>query len=123
MTDQRLEQLVGRLLRSGVVLSAVVVLAGGAWWLAEMGGRAPAYHQFRGEPAELRHPGVMLRSLAHPRAEAVIELGLLLLIATPVSRVALALAAFALERDRTYAAITFAVLALLVYSLTQPFGG
>ena len=123
MTDQRLEQMVGMLLRVGVMLSALVVIAGGAWWLAERGGAAPPYHEFRGEPAYLRHPAGLVKSLAHPRPEAVIELGLMLLIATPVARVALALAAFAVERDLTYIAITFVVLALLVYSLTQPFGG
>ena len=122
MTDNRLEQMVGTLLRAGVLISALVVLAGGIWWLAEVGGAAPAYNQFQGEPSELRHVGLLATSLAHPRPEIVIQLGLLLLIATPVARVILALVAFALERDFTYVGITVVVLVVLIYSLVMPFG-
>ncbi len=121
MTDERLEQMVGALLRAGVLVSAAVVLAGGIWWLAVTGGAPPEYDQFRGEAADLRNVGLLLRSLAHPRPETLIQLGLVLLIATPVARVALALLAFLLERDRTYIAITVIVLGVLLYSLTLAF--
>lgn len=123
MTDDRLEQMVGTLLRGGVLLSALVVLAGGVWWLAETGRAAPAYRRFQAEPAELRHVGLLVTGLAHPRPEIIIQLGLLLLIATPVARVALALVAFALERDYTYVVLTAVVLAVLLFSLAMPFGG
>jgi uncharacterized membrane protein len=49
--------------------------------------------------------------------EAVIQLGLLILIATPVARVIFSLVGFVLERDRVYVAITLAVLAILAYSI------
>ena len=123
MTDDRLEQMIGSLLRAGVMVSAILVLGGGVWWLAEAGRAAPAFGQFHGEPEELRHAGRLVASLAHPRASLIIQLGLLLLIATPVARVALALVAFALEGDRTYVVITVVVLAVLIYSLVLPFGG
>lgn len=122
MTDERLEQIVGTLLRSGVLISAAVVLAGGVWWLAQAGGSPAVYQHFHGEPRELRGIAGLLGSLAHPGPAAVIQLGLLLLIATPVARVILALVGFALERDRTYVAITLIVLAVLLYSLALPFG-
>jgi uncharacterized membrane protein len=48
---------------------------------------------------------------------ALIQLGLFLLIATPVARVILSVAAFAVERDRVYVAITTLVLAILLYSI------
>lgn len=51
------------------------------------------------------------------RGRALIQLGLLLLIATPVSRVAFSVFAFERQRDWTYVGITLAVLAVLVYSL------
>ena len=123
MTDERLEIIVGRLLRTGVLLSAAVVLAGGIWWLAEAGHRAPDYGEFHSEPHELRDIPALARSLAHPSPAIVIQWGLLLLIATPVARVALALAAFALERDRTYMVITVVVLLVLLYSLASPTAG
>ena len=48
---------------------------------------------------------------------AIVQLGLVLLIATPVARVAFTLVAFARQRDRAYVMITTIVLALLLYSL------
>jgi uncharacterized membrane protein len=47
----------------------------------------------------------------------VIQLGLILLIATPVARVALSLLAFAVQKDKMYVVVTAIVLGLLVYSL------
>jgi len=46
-----------------------------------------------------------------------VQLGLVLLIATPMVRVALTLVAFLWQRDRLYVCITAFVLALLVYGL------
>jgi uncharacterized membrane protein len=46
----------------------------------------------------------------------IIQLGVLLLIATPVARVAFALVAFAIERDRLYVAVSATVLAVLLFS-------
>jgi uncharacterized membrane protein len=51
------------------------------------------------------------------QSESIVQLGLLLLIATPVARVALTLVAFILQRDRTYVGVTALVLALLLYGL------
>jgi uncharacterized membrane protein len=48
----------------------------------------------------------------------LIQLGLLLLIATPVARVAFSVAAFAMQRDRLYVVVALIVLAVLMYSLT-----
>ena len=111
MTDERLEAIVGNLLRAGVVTAAAIVLAGGAWYLATARQSAPDYHQFR--------PAVRsVRALSQlPLPEAVIFAGLLILIATPVARVVFSLAAFALERDRTYVVCTLIVLVILLYSI------
>ena len=122
MTDQRLERIVGQLLRTGVLMAAAVVLVGGAWWLAEFGSHLPAYQRFTMEQPELRHFPALLRSAAHPRPDTVIQLGLLILIATPIARVLMALLGFALERDHTYVAVCVVVLVVLIYSLVLPFG-
>ncbi|MGH2465577.1 MAG: DUF1634 domain-containing protein [Candidatus Limnocylindrales bacterium] len=55
--------------------------------------------------------------LAVLRPIALAQAGLLVLIATPVFRVFVSLVAFALERDRLYAAITATVLVLLLVSI------
>jgi uncharacterized membrane protein len=54
---------------------------------------------------------------------AIVQLGLVLLIATPVARVAMSLVAFILQRDRVYIVVTSIVLALLIYSLTGGIAG
>ena len=111
MTDRRLELIIGTLLRVGVALAASVVLGGGIWYLATAGMAPADYRHFH---TTTRGFG-SLGSLSAP--EAVIQLGLLILIATPVARVIFSLVGFVLERDRVYVAITLAVLAILVYSI------
>ena len=114
--DQRIEQLIGYLLITGVLLSAVIVLIGGVIYLARHGNEIPSYHAFRGEPENLRAVrGLMaLDSLRHGRG--LIQLGLVLLIFTPIARVALAVLGFARERDWMYVAISAIVLGVLLYS-------
>ena len=111
MTDSRLEQIVGNLLRAGVVLAAAVVLAGGIWYLAAQGGTLEDYHNFHG----VHRKAPFTQGLSAPLA--TIEIGLLLLIATPVARVVFSIAAFAAERDTMYVGFTLVVLAILAYSL------
>jgi len=117
VTDKRLEGIVARLLQTGVLVSATVVLAGGVWFLSQNGGARPQYQQFRPPDVVLRSPAKLIRGLAHPDPASVIQLGLLILIATPVARVAFSLVAFALERDRLYVLITLIVFAVLIYSV------
>jgi uncharacterized membrane protein len=117
-TEHEVELLLGRLLQVGVAVSAAVVLAGGAVYLVRHGGARPHYGRFVGEPAELRSVTGILHAAAAVQGRAIIQLGLLLLIATPVARVAFSLFAFLRERDRAYVLITSFVLALLLVSLT-----
>ena len=115
--DEAVELLVGRLLRAGVLASAALVLAGGVVYLA---GHAlePAHGAvFAGEPDDLTRVGGILRSSGELTGRGLIMGGLLLLIATPVARVALSLATFVLQRDRLYVAMTAFVLLLLLASL------
>jgi uncharacterized membrane protein len=116
-TEHEVELLLGRLLQVGVAIAGVVVLAGGAVYLARHGGARPQYGRFVGEPEELRSVMGILHAVAAMRGRAIIQLGLLLLIATPVARVAFSLVAFLRERDRAYVLITAFVLALLLVSL------
>ncbi len=116
-TDQQVDQFLGNLLRAGVMLAAVTVLAGGVLYLARHGTDPADYRVFRGEPADLRSPlGIVTDALAL-QGRGLIQLGLLLLMATPVARVAFSVYAFARQRDATYVAATLIVLALLLYSL------
>ena len=116
-TDKRVESIVGNLLRAGVLLSAVVVLAGGILYLIHYGGNAPDYRVFRGEPEELKGLTGIVKDALSLHRRALIQFGLLLLIATPVARVVFAVIAFALQRDVTYVIISLIVLTTLLFSL------
>jgi uncharacterized membrane protein len=116
-TDQQVEAIVSNLLRAGVILAAAVVLAGGVSYLIRHGTTAPDYRVFHGEPADLRRvPGIINDGIAL-RSRGIIQLGLLLLIATPVARVAFSVVAFALQGDCLYVGMTLIVLGVLLYSL------
>jgi len=115
--DRRIEVILGNLLRTGVLLSATVVLAGACVYLSRHAHEKADYRVFLGEPSEFRTiPGV-IQSVIHGRGRGLIQLGLLLLIATPIARVAFSVVGFAIERDRMYVAFTLIVLAILLYSL------
>ena len=115
--DRRMDEIIGALLRFGVILAAAVVFAGGVVYLVRYGWSTARYGIFQGEPSDLRHIGSILRDALAFHARGIIQLGLLLLIATPVARVIFTVFAFAHERDWTYVAVTLVVLTLLLYSL------
>ena len=112
-----MDRMIGILLRAGVLASAAVTLSGGIWHFVQGGAALPDYRVFRPELAEMHGLGEVLRGIAHGRSQSLIQLGLLMLIATPIARVALSVVAFSLERDRMYVAITLIVLGGLIASL------
>lgn len=113
----RLERQIARLLRAGVATAATVVLAGGLVYLARYGTGPVQLGVFRGEPEVLRTIPGIVGETARLGSRGCIQFGLLLLIATPVLRVASACAASLYQRDWRYAAISAAVLAVLLGSL------
>ena len=117
--DVRVEGIIGNLLRAGVILAAAVVLAGGVLYVAKYGHQKPQYEMFRGEPSDLRNVSQITQQAISLHARGLIQLGLLILIATPVARVAFSVMAFAAERDWLYVVVTLIVLAVLLYSLTS----
>ncbi|MDR3748594.1 MAG: DUF1634 domain-containing protein [Acidobacteriota bacterium] len=115
--DLRIEVIIGTLLRTGVILAASVVTIGAVIYLLHHGHEAANYTVFHGEPEALMGLRAILHGALHGSGRAIIQFGLLLLIATPLARVAFSAAAFALERDYLYVVITLIVLAILLYSL------
>jgi uncharacterized membrane protein len=116
-TDEHVEGIIGNLLRWGVMIAASVVFAGAVVYLWRHGTEYPNYQVFRGEPTDLKTVwGICQQTLAG-RGRGLIQLGLLLLVATPIARVAFSLVAFARQRDRLYVGVTLFVLAVLLYSL------
>jgi uncharacterized membrane protein len=117
LNEETIHGIIGNLLRGGVLLAAVITLIGGVLYLMSYGNSLPDYHVFRGEPADLRSITGILRDLVSLQSRGIIQFGLLVLIATPVTRVAFSILAFALQRDRTYILITLIVLATLLFSI------
>ncbi|MGA2960322.1 MAG: DUF1634 domain-containing protein [Candidatus Korobacteraceae bacterium] len=116
--DRRMELIIGILLRLGVMLAGSVVLFGAVVYLIRNGAAAlPDYKSFHGESAQLSTVEGILSGVWQFRGRAIIQLGVLLLIATPVARVVFAVVAFALEKDKLYVCLTLIVLAILMFSL------
>jgi uncharacterized membrane protein len=116
-SDHEVEQIVGRLLQVGVLVATLVVAVGAVALLLTQGSAVLDFSRFQGESSELRSVGSVIRGVSARDPRAIVQLGLILLIATPVARVALTLVAFALQRDRLYVALTTIVLAVLLYGL------
>lgn len=115
--EWRMEQLVGRVLQVGVLVAAALVLAGGLVLLVQHGGARADFHEFVGVPERYRTVLGSLRAALALDGRGLVQLGTIVLIATPVARVALTLVAFLLQRDRIYVALTAVVLVVLLYGL------
>lgn len=112
--------MVGAILRVGVIVSALIAIVGATLYLAGHGGGPADYHTFRGEPFYLRNlPAILAEAAAlHPRA--IMQLGIVLLLATPLMRVALSALSFAVQKDGLYVAVTLMVFAVLLFGLLGP---
>jgi uncharacterized membrane protein len=113
--DEKMEWMMGLLLRVGVLLAATVVIAGGAMYLADHHGQRVSYRHFVGHPISVRHPAEM----TGPTSLAVLDVGILLLVAVPIARVGFAVVAFLVERDWLYTAVSVLILAVLVWGMLR----
>ncbi|MBD2298170.1 DUF1634 domain-containing protein [Nostoc sp. FACHB-87] len=116
-SEQQLEYILSNLLKYGVLIASAVVLLGGILYLINHGSEPATYQVFHGEPSEFRSPAGVFNAVLAGSRRGIIQLGLLLLIATPVLRVIISLLAFIFKRELTYIVVTLLVLASLTYSL------
>lgn len=121
LDDDRVEGLIAHLLRAGVVIAALVVIGGAVPYLVESPRAHVDYRTFHGEPDNLKSVHGIIRTALGGDPRGIIQLGLLLLIATPIARVMFSAVAFAIEGDRMYVGFTLLVLAVLLYSLFGSF--
>jgi uncharacterized membrane protein len=118
-TDQELDVSVAGMLRFGVTLSALVVLAGGLLFLRHPWSAIPDYSHFRAGDSSLRTLSGIVRGAVRLSPQSIIQLGLILLIATPVARIAFCVVGFARQRSRLYVLISLTVLIILLFSLVN----
>jgi uncharacterized membrane protein len=112
-----MEITISRMLRAGVSLAAFVVLVGEILYLWQAHGVRTDYGYFHGVPTPVEHFTLVIEGIRHLDSRSIIRLGILLLIATPIVRVAFCLYSFAMQRDKLYIPISATVLAVLLYSL------
>jgi uncharacterized membrane protein len=112
--DADLEKVIGNLLRYGVLTSSLVVFAGGLVYLIRHGGQLPQYHEFRGEPDKMKKPVLMWEAIRRGEGRPLIQLGLLILVATPIARIAFSFVGYLLEKDYLYAVLTVIVLLVIL---------
>ena len=115
--DKRLDKVVSVVLRTGVMLSAAFVLIGGVAWLGSHTEAAPDRRKFQSAAPQLTHIGGIMHGVLAWDPLYIIQLGLLILIATPIVRVIVCAAGFALERDWAYVVISLIVLGFLLFSI------
>ncbi|MEK7705651.1 MAG: DUF1634 domain-containing protein [Myxococcota bacterium] len=113
----RFERLIGKVLLLGVGLAAAIVLAGAVLYLVRHGHETARYGIFHGEPTALRTIHGVILSSAALSARAIIQLGLIVLVAVQLVRVGLTVWLFWVARDRVFVAVSVVVLAMLLYSL------
>jgi uncharacterized membrane protein len=119
-TKDYTSNIIGWILRGGVILSATIILIGFLLLLAHIWGQPGLVMSIGTFPHSLSQVWSGLKVL---QPQAIIVTGLLLLIATPVITVATSLVAFAIEHDRRFVVIASIVLAILLASMFIGKGG
>jgi uncharacterized membrane protein len=112
-----LELVIGKLLRTCVIVTSVVVIVGAVRFLPGAFHTTVSYGTFHGEPAAFRSVVGILRDAVTGDGRAIVEAGMLLLVLTPILRVAFSAFAFLHEKDYLYVGLTLVVLGLLLFSL------
>ena len=114
--DLKMEIAISRMLRAGVSAAAFVVLVGWILYLRQTHGIESDYHHFHGVPSPADRFTPVFEGVRHLNSRSIIRLGILLLIATPIMRVAFCVYSFATQKDKLYVVVSGIVLTVLLYS-------
>ena len=118
-TDKELESSIAKVLQVGVALAAALVLIGGILLLRHPGSPIRDYSHFTPVAPSLRSSQGVAVAAFHLQPQAIVQFGLLLLIAVPVIRVLYCVVGFLRQRDGLYTIISGIVLVVLFYSLAH----
>ena len=120
MNDAQLQNSLARVMLTGVLVAAAVMVAGLIWFVVTHDGMPTGDHVFSGDPKYFENPVSMLQRaldrnyVGHRRS--LIMIGVVLLLINPLIRVAFAAVGFAAQRNRLYTVISLAVLGVLLLS-------
>lgn len=118
-----MELFLGKFLRFGVTASCAITLLGGILYLWQQGGILPDYAPtpdnlpFKGVDLNLRSFSTIMQGIVALDGASIIQFGVLVLIATPILRVAISAVAFLIEKDYLYVVITLIVLAIIIANM------
>ncbi|HVW97935.1 MAG TPA: DUF1634 domain-containing protein [Mucilaginibacter sp.] len=115
--DTDIQKLVGQVLRGGMIVSISIVFFGGIFYLWRHGHSVPDYKAFKGIPAFLQHTDSLISAAFALKGQAIIQLGIVLLVATPILRVMFSTVGFLLEKDYLYVGISLLVLIIIFASM------
>lgn len=115
--DKDMQAVIGWVLRLGVIISMAVVFIGGIIYLYRHGHTIANYKTFSGVPEFLQTPRGILNGIVTFRGRAIIQAGIVLLIATPVIRIICSAIGFIMEKDYLYTGITIFVLMIIVIGM------
>ena len=121
--DTDMQLLLGRVLRAGMITSVSIVFFGGVLYLYRHGSSVPDYRVFKGVPPFLQNIGSLFEAAFTLHGQAIIQLGIILLIATPILRVMFSTMGFVLEKDYLYTCISILVLIIIFASMLSGHGG
>jgi uncharacterized membrane protein len=121
--DKDMQAVIGWVLRAGVFISMLIVFFGGLIYLYRHGHTIANYHEFKGVPDFVHSPGGIINGMLNLRGRAIIQAGIVLLIATPIIRVVFSAVGFILEKDHLYTGITFIVLLVIIISALSGHAG
>jgi uncharacterized membrane protein len=121
--DTDIQSLIGQVLRGGMIVSMSVVFLGGILFMYRHGHSIPDYKAFKGIPPFLQTPGSLINAALILKGQAIIQLGIILLIATPILRVIFSTIGFVLEKDYLYVGISILVLLIIFASMMSGHAG
>ncbi|HVW15454.1 MAG TPA: DUF1634 domain-containing protein [Mucilaginibacter sp.] len=114
--DTDMQIVIGWLLRIGVYVSIAVVIIGGIFFLYRHGRTVADYRSFKGIPGFVQNLGDIMHNVVLFRGQAIIQFGIILLLATPILRVIFSAIGFMLEKDYLYIFISLLVLLIIIAS-------
>ena len=123
LTDSSIQSLIGYILRIGVLLSSGIVLFGGLIYLFRHGHSIADYTVFHDESARYADISKLLPAALSLHGRDIMQLGLIVLIATPIARVLFSALGFFLEKDYLYIGICMLVLAIITFSMLNYIAG
>lgn len=115
--DTDIQAIIGLVLRWGTIISISIVFFGGIFFMYRHGHSIPDYKTFKGIPPFLQHLDGLISGALNIKGQAIIQLGVILLIATPIIRVLFSTIGFALEKDYLYVGISLLVLLIIFSSM------